>query len=161
MLIVMFFFSSRRRHTRYWRDWSSDVCSSDLRPGPVARRHREAVLAQQPHVLPERQAAQAGEQPVGEEDAELLGRVRRPAAGGNGHRTPPGTRGVTATPATAGGPGAGRLHPRWPAPPRTREREPGPGRTTGRTVSGRRGRPAGAPVRTGPTRHRSGPAGRT
>src|SRR5947209_1016743 len=23
--------SSRRRHTRYWRDWSSDVCSSDLR----------------------------------------------------------------------------------------------------------------------------------
>src|SRR3712207_7873497 len=27
-----FFFSSRRRHTRYWRDWSSDVCSSDLYP---------------------------------------------------------------------------------------------------------------------------------
>src|SRR3712207_59372 len=24
------FFSSRRRHTRYWRDWSSNVCSSDL-----------------------------------------------------------------------------------------------------------------------------------
>src|SRR5947209_15764236 len=24
------FFSSRIRHTRYWRDWSSDVCSSDL-----------------------------------------------------------------------------------------------------------------------------------
>src|SRR3712207_8215710 len=23
-------FSSRRRHTSYWRDWSSDVCSSDL-----------------------------------------------------------------------------------------------------------------------------------
>src|SRR3712207_8773843 len=30
----MCFFSSRRRHTRYWRDWSSDVCSSDL---PVTR----------------------------------------------------------------------------------------------------------------------------
>src|SRR5258707_9914849 len=28
--ILCFFFSSRRRHTRYWRDWSSDVCSSDL-----------------------------------------------------------------------------------------------------------------------------------
>src|SRR5947209_5776883 len=28
---MVFFFSSRRRHTRYWRDWSSDVCSSDLR----------------------------------------------------------------------------------------------------------------------------------
>src|SRR5438874_11698280 len=26
----MFFFSSRRRHTRSLRDWSSDVCSSDL-----------------------------------------------------------------------------------------------------------------------------------
>src|SRR3712207_951958 len=27
---VYFFFSSRRRHTRYWRDWSSDVCSYDV-----------------------------------------------------------------------------------------------------------------------------------
>src|SRR5690606_41029613 len=27
----VFFFSSRRRHTRFSRDWSSDVCSSDLR----------------------------------------------------------------------------------------------------------------------------------
>src|SRR2546422_5993685 len=30
-LHVFFFFSSRRRHTRCSRDWSSDVCSSDLR----------------------------------------------------------------------------------------------------------------------------------
>src|SRR3712207_449013 len=30
MRVILFFFSSRRRHTRYWRDWSSDVCSSDL-----------------------------------------------------------------------------------------------------------------------------------
>src|SRR5687768_5757664 len=29
-LFVFFFFSSRRRHTRCSRDWSSDVCSSDL-----------------------------------------------------------------------------------------------------------------------------------
>src|SRR5207253_5041671 len=28
--IFLFFFSSRRRHTRWPRDWSSDVCSSDL-----------------------------------------------------------------------------------------------------------------------------------
>src|SRR5690606_20163322 len=28
---VLFYFSSRRRHTRFSRDWSSDVCSSDLR----------------------------------------------------------------------------------------------------------------------------------
>src|SRR3712207_3388436 len=30
LYLCFFFFSSRRRHTRYWRDWSSDVCSSDL-----------------------------------------------------------------------------------------------------------------------------------
>src|SRR5690625_5042637 len=30
MCVVLFFFSSRRRHTRWPRDWSSDVCSSDL-----------------------------------------------------------------------------------------------------------------------------------
>src|SRR5207248_7761449 len=28
---MFFFFSSRRRHTRSYGDWSSDVCSSDLR----------------------------------------------------------------------------------------------------------------------------------
>src|SRR5207245_4737401 len=28
--LLVFFFSSRRRHTRCYRDWSSDVCSSDL-----------------------------------------------------------------------------------------------------------------------------------
>src|SRR5690625_7554875 len=30
MHVTVFFFSSRRRHTRWPRDWSSDVCSSDL-----------------------------------------------------------------------------------------------------------------------------------
>src|SRR5208337_2414400 len=30
-MFILFFFSSRRRHTRYIGDWSSDVCSSDLR----------------------------------------------------------------------------------------------------------------------------------
>src|SRR5207253_5582815 len=38
-----FFFSSRRRHTRWPRDWSSDVCSSDLctvwKPAPCASPH--------------------------------------------------------------------------------------------------------------------------
>src|SRR6185295_9984709 len=29
-VVCFVFFSSRRRHTIYWRDWSSDVCSSDL-----------------------------------------------------------------------------------------------------------------------------------
>src|SRR5689334_24253273 len=32
-----FFFSSRRRHTRWNCDWSSDVCSSDLEEGPPDR----------------------------------------------------------------------------------------------------------------------------
>src|SRR6266511_6146525 len=43
MFFISFFFSSRRRHTRFSRDWSSDVCSSDLddtdvAPGPRAPR---------------------------------------------------------------------------------------------------------------------------
>src|SRR5216684_2024737 len=36
MLYIFFFFSSRRRHTRCSRDWSSDVCSSDLVRAPEA-----------------------------------------------------------------------------------------------------------------------------
>src|SRR5215469_18037072 len=32
---IFFFFSSRRRHTRSLRDWSSDVCSSDLQLGTI------------------------------------------------------------------------------------------------------------------------------
>src|SRR2546422_10076434 len=35
MCVFFFFFSSRRRHTRCSRDWSSDVCSSDLSKAPV------------------------------------------------------------------------------------------------------------------------------
>src|SRR5438270_6022971 len=34
--IVVFFFSSRRRHTRFDCDWSSDVCSSDLQYRVIA-----------------------------------------------------------------------------------------------------------------------------
>src|SRR5699024_11600566 len=36
---ILFFFSSRRRHTRSKRDWSSDVCSSDLGECSVPTRH--------------------------------------------------------------------------------------------------------------------------
>src|SRR5256884_5485103 len=35
---MWFFFSSRRRHTRCSRDWSSDVCSSDLHRGAIFLR---------------------------------------------------------------------------------------------------------------------------
>src|SRR5690606_40284936 len=38
--LLYFFFSSRRRHTRFSRDWSSDVCSSDLQ-----RRHLDSLVA--------------------------------------------------------------------------------------------------------------------
>src|SRR5204862_3181336 len=38
----LFFFSSRRRHTRSLRDWSSDVCSSDLDMWQMVRRLRES-----------------------------------------------------------------------------------------------------------------------
>src|SRR5256884_4207029 len=38
--LSFFFFSSRRRHTRCSRDWSSDVCSSDLTPGNNGRVYR-------------------------------------------------------------------------------------------------------------------------
>src|SRR5256886_5983848 len=36
----IFFFSSRRRHTRFDCDWSSDVCSSDLSPKSPSPAHR-------------------------------------------------------------------------------------------------------------------------
>src|SRR5258707_2189101 len=47
VVILSFFFSSRRRHTRYWRDWSSDVCSSDLaqRLGNAGRGARDQHAA--------------------------------------------------------------------------------------------------------------------
>src|SRR3712207_7252272 len=65
-----FFFSSRRRHTRYWRDWSSDVCSSDL----VAVVHRleeddlVAGLEQREHRGGDRLGGPGGDQ-------HLVGRV--------------------------------------------------------------------------------------
>src|SRR5205814_2580429 len=39
----LFFFSSRRRHTRCLSDWSSDVCSSDLEDGGVVEADPAAV----------------------------------------------------------------------------------------------------------------------
>src|SRR5690606_40819326 len=45
----VFFFSSRRRHTRFSRDWSSDVCSSDL---PEGRRRRSCCCSPRSSALP-------------------------------------------------------------------------------------------------------------
>src|SRR5216683_6528370 len=49
--MFFFFFSSRRRHTRSDRDWSSDVCSSDLVQGAKGPR---AVPIGEFHLLPGR-----------------------------------------------------------------------------------------------------------
>src|SRR5690606_8776285 len=50
-----FFFSSRRRHTSFSRDWSSDVCSSDL--GNADGRHlRRLNLLLRQHLARQRQA---------------------------------------------------------------------------------------------------------
>src|SRR3712207_9341593 len=58
-------FASRRRHTRYWRDWSSDVCSSDLERVELHKRlpTRERGAQRQvagPRRLGVHQARQAG-----------------------------------------------------------------------------------------------------
>src|SRR5438309_4085471 len=50
-----FFFSSRRRHTRWNCDWSSDVCSSDLRPPwcqPQSRAFASPPHSVAPQALP-------------------------------------------------------------------------------------------------------------
>src|SRR3989440_6784300 len=48
LYVFFFFFSSRRRHTRSDRDWSSDVCSSDL----ATKRPRQPGPAIDGHLLP-------------------------------------------------------------------------------------------------------------
>src|SRR5207253_4671989 len=44
-IMELFFFSSRRRHTRWPRDWSSDVCSSDLSQRQEKRRDSFGVFS--------------------------------------------------------------------------------------------------------------------
>src|SRR5690606_39367726 len=58
-VLLLFFFSSRRRHTRFSRDWSSDVCSSDLRAGRCAHDHL-ALMAEGVHPAPLRRRHPAG-----------------------------------------------------------------------------------------------------
>src|SRR2546430_5337106 len=49
--IIIFFFSSRRRHTRFDCDWSSDVCSSDLKPCGGEKRSDIAATAAVPAIV--------------------------------------------------------------------------------------------------------------
>src|SRR5438067_12470937 len=74
----MFFFSSRRRHTRSKRDWSSDVCSSDL---PHANPTRPAgARHEHPHSSSRRQ------QPVSQGTGRLdLGAPGLHGGGGRQH----------------------------------------------------------------------------
>src|SRR5207249_11226398 len=51
--IHVFFFSSRRRHTRSKRDWSSDVGSSDLNTTEVGRNVRLQVALREPELVDE------------------------------------------------------------------------------------------------------------
>src|SRR5690606_40761996 len=57
---VLFFFSSRRRHTRFSRDWSSDVCSSDLTTLVIAHRLSTVIGADEIIVLQDGQIAERG-----------------------------------------------------------------------------------------------------
>src|SRR6266498_2559991 len=55
-IYILFFFSSRRRHTRCGRDWSSDVCSSDL-----ARTGRPLVIFKSAMTLDGKVASRTGD----------------------------------------------------------------------------------------------------
>src|SRR5438445_12779234 len=59
MLQAAFFFSSRRRHTRYWRDWSSDVCSSDLEIERLAPQHPLQLVVGARRVMGDAEVADA------------------------------------------------------------------------------------------------------
>src|SRR5437763_12987726 len=103
----VFFFSSRRRHTRYIGDWSSDVCSSDL---PYLVVHLGIVAPQRERREAERPESHADDHPRRQPDSVYLrhhrihdGRVEPPQeigrascreraeirerAGGRGRRT--------------------------------------------------------------------------
>src|SRR5438445_9900097 len=81
---LYFFFSSRRRHTRYWRDWSSDVCSSDLgttvetlalyRYFAARARPEQVVVVTDPGTPLEALARRSEERRVGKECRPACGR---------------------------------------------------------------------------------------
>src|SRR5690606_40516626 len=72
----LFFFSSRRRHTRFSRDWSSDVCSSDLGKVEEAAQSYEKVLTLDPGDAEALQAMDALYRRTGHWE-ELIGVFRR------------------------------------------------------------------------------------
>src|SRR5256886_12603528 len=77
--IVFFFFSSRRRHTRFDCDWSSDVCSSDL---GAEGENRAGARADGGAGRAADHGGGAGEQGHPEGDGARVGGERRGGAGG-------------------------------------------------------------------------------
>src|SRR5690625_4973022 len=99
MTVICFFFSSRRRHTRWPRDWSSDVCSSDLAyserertlahrkyednvPEEVKKRRLSEIIAQQMRIQEENNRQEIGKRHLvlaegvsKRSDAQLSGRT--------------------------------------------------------------------------------------
>src|SRR6266542_1930023 len=61
----LFFFSSRRWHTRCYRDWSSDVCSSDLIP---TFSHPFPIKCQELHLSTAQSSARLGRQDARSEE---------------------------------------------------------------------------------------------
>src|SRR6267378_3082500 len=137
MAFVFFFFSSRRRHTRSLRDWSSDVCSSDLPAYPPA----SAGIVLYPHgpgcVLPPHISA-------AEYVGQAIGCVLPPhiSAAENVGQASNGTDGLSRQTYSA------LVPPRHPPPPSTRVRPPGGSSPAG---AGALGCPGAAARRPRPT----------
>src|SRR2546430_3774814 len=93
ILGFLFFFSSRRRHTRFDCDWSSDVCSSDLPPdSPAAggRRRGAASPARRPGRA--RRTTSASRAAADAAPRSVAGGSRRRASSGSGTRATPRCR---------------------------------------------------------------------
>src|SRR5690349_16502526 len=130
-LLCFFFFSSRRRHTRSLRDWSSDVCSSDLQDiltgkcfdngticaseqavicdAPVEQAVREQFKLQGAHFLSAAEADQLGKvvaTPQRSLNPAIVGKSVEVIAKMAGLNVPPGTRCLLADVA-----GVGREYP--------------------------------------------------
>src|SRR3989442_9349094 len=111
-ILCFFFFSSRRRHTRCGRDWSSDVCSSDL---DLDGATIEQMLVRSPvGMLVD--LSEGSKSAGGGSRAGVAQRLRRAVSGAleNSPRRPGDTRAPLQKP----GPPAGGLRALLPVPPR-------------------------------------------